>query len=67
MEATNKIAGYRAMIGKTKTDFAKILGISPSAYGVKERYKKFTDEEKVILVNFLKPYFNDLTIERLFF
>ena len=67
MNNINKIAGYRAMIGKTKSDFAKILGITPSAYGVKERNKRFSDDEKVIIVKFLKPYFHEITIENLFF
>lgn len=67
MNKINKIAGYRAMIGKTKSDFAKLLGITPAAYGVKEKNKRFTDDEKIIIIKFLKPYFHEISIETLFF
>lgn len=67
MNKINKIAGYRAMIGKTKSDFAKLLGITPAAYGVKEKNKRFTDDEKIIIIKFLKSYFHEISIETLFF
>lgn len=51
MNKINKIAGYRAMIGKTKSDFAKLLGITPAAYGVKEKINASLMMKKLLLLN----------------
>ncbi|MEK4948370.1 helix-turn-helix transcriptional regulator [Carnobacterium sp. FSL W8-0810] len=64
---TNKIAGYRKMLG-TQKDMAKLFGISVQAYSAKERGKtQFKDSEKVIIRNKLQKLFPGITIDEIFF
>lgn len=65
---SNKIAGYRRMLGKTQKDVAEMFGISTQAYSSKERGKtQFKDSEKVIFKKELQRLFPDITIDEIFF
>lgn len=62
------LSKYRKFLGYTQNDMAKIFGISLQAYYRKEKgYTPFTDKEKVIFKNLIKPGFPKETIESLFF
>lgn len=62
------LANMRKAIGYTQRDMAKEFGISLQAYYRKEKgYTPFSDEEKVIFRDLVKPMFPFATIESLFF
>lgn len=62
------LANMRKAIGYTQKDMAKKFGISLQAYYRKEKgYTPFSDEEKVIFRDLVKPMFPFATIELLFF
>ncbi|MBF0714665.1 transcriptional regulator [Gemelliphila palaticanis] len=64
----NKLAGYRSMLNIPRKNIAELLQISNVAYGKKEKgITPFTDNEKVILVNFFKNNGINTNIEDLFF
>lgn len=64
----NKIQAYRKTLGVKQKEMAKMLNISVIMYGRKERkLNPFTDTEKVKLLNYFKKYFQDETIDSLFF
>lgn len=49
MTKSDKIRGYRHMLGKTQAQMAETLNISPQSYHNKECGKvRFTDDEKMI-------------------
>lgn len=62
------LAGYRTMLGCTQEDLANILGISKQSYNQKELGKtRFSDEEKIIIKNFINDYFPEVSYDILFF
>ncbi|MFI3683873.1 transcriptional regulator [Vagococcus fluvialis] len=64
----NKIVGYRKMLGKTQVEMANVFNISTQSYWKKENGKtKFSDEEKIIFRQLLKPLFPHITIDDIFF
>lgn len=64
----NKVAGYRAMIGKTQEQIGEYLGISKQAYSNKERGKtNFNDKEKIKLKTLFSEYIPGISIEEIFF
>lgn len=64
----NKVAGYRAMIGKTQAEVGEYLGISKQSYSNKERgQRNFNDEEKLKLKELFSNYIPDITIDSIFF
>lgn len=68
MTKSDKIRGYRHMLGKTQAQMAETLNISPQSYHNKECGKvRFTDDEKMIFKKMLLPFFPDITIEDIFF
>lgn len=68
MNKDNKIAGYRVMLSKTQKDMAKILNITPQAYGAKENGKRaFKDSEKIIIKKMVSGLFPYISYEDLFF
>lgn len=68
MNVSDKIRGYRHMLGKTQTQMAEIFNISTQSYHNKECGKvRFTDDEKMIFKKMLLPFFSDITIEDIFF
>lgn len=68
MTKSDKIRGYRHMLGKTQAQMAEMLNISPQSYHNKECGKvRFTDDEKMIFKKMLLPFFPDITIEDIFF
>lgn len=68
MFESKRIRGYRNMLGKTQTEMAKVLNISPQAYMNKEKgYVDFRNEEMMNFKNQLLPLFPDITIEDIFF
>lgn len=63
-----ELSNYRKAIGYTQSDVAKIFGISLQAYYRKEKgYTPYTDKEKIIFKDLVKPAFPNVTIESLFF
>lgn len=65
---SNKVAGYRKMIGKTQAEMAKQFNISRQAYYLKEKGKiSFSDQEKTIFKEMLKCIFPNITIDEIFF
>lgn len=65
---TNKIAGYRKMLGKTQVDMANIFNISQQAYRLKEKGDtQFNDKEKMKFKQMLLPIFPSITIDEIFF
>lgn len=63
-----EISNYRKALGYTQNDMAKKFGISLQAYYRKEKgYTPFTDKEKVLFINIIKPMFPNTTIESIFF
>lgn len=64
----NKIVGYRKMLGETQKSMAKHFNISAQSYWQKEKGNvPFSDKEKVIFKNLLKPIFPNITIDEIFF
>lgn len=65
---SNKIAGYRRMLGMTQRDMAKEFGISTQAYRMKESGNTaFNDREKKRFKEMLLPLFPSITIDEIFF
>lgn len=63
-----KVVGYRNMLGMNQQEMADHLGISKQAYWNKENKKTpFTDDEKVIIKDLLKPLFPNIKIDDIFF
>ena len=68
MTQSDKIRGYRHMLGKTQAEMAEIFEISTQSYHNKECGKvRFTDEEKLAFKKMLVPYFPEITLEDIFF
>ena len=68
MTKSDKIRGYRHMLGKTQAQMAEMLDISPQSYHNKECGKvQFTSEEMLAFKKMLLPFFPDITIEAIFF
>lgn len=64
----NDLSNFRKGNGYTQSDIAKVFGISLQAYYRKEKgYTPFSDKEKVMFKDLVKPMFPDVTIESLFF
>ena len=65
---TNRIAGYRKMLGLTQSQMAKRLNISLTSYFNKEHgITPFTDKEKVIIRDMLKEVIENPSIDSIFF
>lgn len=63
-----ELSNYRKAVGYTQKDMAKIFGISRQAYYRKEKgYTSFSDKEKIVFRDLIKPFFPNATIESLFF
>ncbi|MGV3010706.1 helix-turn-helix transcriptional regulator [Streptococcus pluranimalium] len=68
MFKSDKVRGYRNMLGKNQEQMGKALGISKQSYCNKEKgYVPFKDDEKIIFKNLLLPLFPDITLEDIFF
>ncbi len=68
MKKSNKIKGYRVMLGKTQEEMALELGISTQSYHNKENgYVSFKDSEKMAIKSLLLPLFPNITLEDIFF
>ncbi|WP_438835455.1 helix-turn-helix transcriptional regulator [Streptococcus pluranimalium] len=68
MTCTNKVRGYRNMLGLTQESLGKELGISKQSYHNKESGKtRFSDSEKIKIKNLLLPMFPNITLEDIFF
>lgn len=64
----NKLAGYRVSAGIKTKAMAELLGIAPQTYLKKEKKQIiFKDNEKIKVLEHLKKYFPDVTLEELFF
>ena len=64
----NKIQAYRKALGLKQYEMARLLDISSVMYSKKERKETpFTDTEKVKLLSYFKQYFNNESIDSLFF
>lgn len=53
----NKVKAFREALDTTQYEMAKLLNISQGTYCKKERQRKFSDTEKIILTNFFKKTF----------
>ena len=63
-----QVAKLRRFKGYTQTDMATILGISLQGYWKKENgITKFSDSEKVKLLEVFREDFPDLTIGKIFY
>lgn len=68
MKFSNKVRGYRNMLGMTQKDLGDQLGVSAQAISQKEKgINSFTDKEKVILLSLFREVDEHLTIDSLFF
>ncbi|WP_277294712.1 helix-turn-helix transcriptional regulator [Streptococcus hyointestinalis] len=68
MFKTEKVRGYRNMLGKNQEEMGKELGISKQSYCNKEKGKvPFKDSEKMIFKTLLLPLFPDIKLEDIFF
>ena len=63
----NKVKAFREALNKSQYDMAILLNISQGTYSKKERQRKFSDNEKIILSNFFKETFPNETLESIFF
>ena len=63
----NKVKAFREALNKSQYEMAKLLNISQGTYCKKERQRKFSDNEKIILTNFFKENFPNETLESIFF
>jgi putative DNA-binding phage protein len=64
----NKIKAYREAIGKSRNQFANLLNVGYVSYSRKENGDvPFKDSEKIILLEYLKEFFPNETIDSLFF
>ncbi|MDU3686255.1 MAG: hypothetical protein E7G01_10420 [Enterococcus faecalis] len=65
---SNKIAGYRKMLGFTQKTVAEELGISRQSYFLKEKGRiPFSDKEKIWFKKKLEILFPEITIDDIFF
>ena len=69
MNKQNKqLIAYRKMINMSQTDMAKAIGICLTSYHLKETGKKdFTQSEMVSILNIIKKYNPNITIDEIFF
>lgn len=68
MKSTDKVKGYRIMLGLTQKEVANKLNISISSYINKETGRTaFKDNEKLLFKELLTPYFSNITLEEIFF
>jgi len=68
VEKVEQVAKLRRFKGWTQTDMANILGISLQGYWKKENgITKFSDSEKVKLLEVFREDFPDLTIDKIFY
>jgi len=66
--ASNKVRGYRNMLGITQAELADILEVTTQSISNKERGETpFTDKEKKEIKDMLLPHFPDITIDHIFF
>lgn len=63
----NKVKAFREALNKSQYEMANLLNISQGTYCKKERQRKFSDNEKIILTNFFKENFPNETLESIFF
>lgn len=63
----NKVKAFREALNTNQYEMAKLLNISQGTYCKKERQRKFSDTEKIILTNFFKKNFPEETLESIFF
>lgn len=63
----NKVKAFREALNKSQYEMAILLNISQGTYCKKERRRKFTDDEKIILTNYFKKNFPNETLESIFF
>ena len=63
----NKVKAFREALNKSQYDMAILLNISQGTYCKKERQRKFSDNEKIILSTFFKETFPNETLESIFF
>ena len=63
----NKVKACREALNKSQYEMAILLNISQGTYCKKERRRKFTDDEKIILTNYFKENFPNETLESIFF
>lgn len=68
MTTTNKVRGYRTMLGLTQVEMAKVLGISKQSYHSKENgITPFKDTEKIKIKTLIESLFPSITIDEIFF
>ena len=66
--SSNKVKGYRAMLGITQKELASRLNVTIQSISNKERgVTAFTDREKVLIKAMLEPHFPKITIDEIFF
>ena len=63
----NKVKAFREALNKSQYEMAILLNISQGTYCKKERRRKYTDDEKIILTNYFKENFPNETLESIFF
>lgn len=64
----NRIANLRRGNGLTQSEVAEVFKISRQAYSSKERgLTPFSDTEKILFLELVKPMFPEATIESIFF
>lgn len=63
----NKVKAFREALNKSQYEMAILLNITQGTYCKKERRRKFTDDEKIILTNYFKENFPNETLESIFF
>lgn len=62
------IREYRKQLGLTQREMAEIIGITEQSYWNKENERrKFTDEEKVKVRDYLRRYVPNVTVDHIFF
>lgn len=65
---TNKIRGYRNMVGKTQKQFATLLGITETSYRLKEAGKReFKQNEMKQIHSELQRLGINISISEIFF
>lgn len=63
----NKVKAFREVLGIPQHEMSRMLSISQPSYNRKEKKRKFSDEEKIILTDYFKKYFPNETLESIFF
>lgn len=65
---TNKVKGYRVMIGKRQSDFSRLLNISEGNYRLKEQGKlEFKHSEIIKIMDELSKHDISISVEEVFF